>query len=502
MKNKKVKTRLWRMEDVPSVVDCQRSSYQDLDQDTLYDIRLYEMQFTAFPEGQVLAELDSKVVGYATSLIVQLDDDNHRYTYEEITGAATFSSHTPSGDTLYGADIGVHPDFRGKGIAGLLYEMRRRIMRRLNLRRMVAYGRIPGYSQYAGKMTAEEYVTKVEAGELADSALNAHLKAGYRVKRVILDHITDSSSLNYCTLLEMPNPDFKPERRRIAASPLKRPIRKIRVCAAQYLMRPIDSWEEIETAVKFFVDTADTYYCHFVVFPELFTAQLFSTFPNGLDLKAAVMKLTEYTERYLALFSDQARQNRLFIIGGSHPVLRDGKIFNVAHLFSPSGNIYTQDKLHLTPGERNNWGIEPGLEMKVFDTSFGRIAIQVCYDIEFPELSRLQTLAGAEVIFVPFSTDERKAYHRVRFTAQARAVENYVYVVIAGCVGNLPNKNYLLNYGQAAVFTPSDFGFPPEATAGEAALNIETVVVVDLDINTLMQQREVGSVRPPFRSTS
>ena len=154
-----------------------------------------------------------------------------------------------------------------------------------------------------------------------------------------------------------------------------------------------------------------------------------------------------------------------------------------------------QDKLHITPGERKEWDIRPGDGLKVFDTPLGRIAIQVCYDIEFPESSRLLTLAGAEVIFVPFSTDERKAYNRVRFTAQARAVENSIYVVLAGNVGNLPIRSYLINYGQAAIFTPSDFQFPLNATAGEAEPNAETVVISDLDLTSLAVQREVGSTR-------
>ena len=113
-------------------------------------------------------------------------------------------------------------------------------------------------------------------------------------------------------------------------------------------------------------------------------------------------------------------------------------------------------------------------------------------------------MAGAEVIFVPYSTDERKAYDRIRYTAQARAVENFVYVVIAGNVGNLPTtKNYLINYGQAAVFTPSDFAFPPYATAGESEANVETVLITDLDLTVLgpatRRRQRAAPVRPPLR---
>jgi predicted amidohydrolase/GNAT superfamily N-acetyltransferase len=492
----RIKVRAWRKEDISGIIACHRAAYPDYEEEMYYTERFYEMQFAAFPEGQFLAELDGTVIGYATALIVQLDDSTHWYTYEEITGGGTFSTHDPSGDTLYGADIAVHPGYRGMGVAGLLYEQRKRLMKRYNLRRMVAYGRIPGYNAVAGKMTAEEYVQKVVAGELRDTSLLAHLKAGYQVKRVLLDFLWDDSSLNYSTWLEMPNLLYRPEKRQIAAAPIQRPVRKVRICAAQYFMRPIHSWEEFAQTVSFFVDTADTYHCHFLVFPELFTAQLFSLMAPDLHPTMAIRQLAGMHERYVEMFTRLASERDLYIIAGSHPVIREDEVYNVAHLFTPGGNVYTQDALHIPPIERTDFNIEPGDEIKVFDTPLARIAIQVSYDIEFPEVSRLVTLAGAEIIFVPFSTDEKKAYDRIRYTAQARAVENFVYTVITGNVGNLPAaRNYLINYGQAAVFTPSDFAFPPSATAGEAEANVETVVITDLDLTSLIQQRDLASVR-------
>ncbi|MCA9920190.1 MAG: GNAT family N-acetyltransferase [Anaerolineales bacterium] len=499
MKSKnRITVRQWQEEDIPKIVACHKAVYGDLyEGDDLYGRRAYTMQFSAFPEGQFLAELNGEVVGYTTSIILQLDDDEEAYTYQEITGAGTFTSHTYSGDTLYGADIAVHPEFRRRGISKRLYQKRRQLLSKYNLRRMVAYGRIPDYHLVSGKMTAEKYVEKVIAGEMWDSALKAHLDAGYAVKRVLLDFVDDEYSLNYATWLEMPNPTYKPERRKIAAAPLKRPVRTIRVCAAQYLMRPIQNWDEFEQQVTFFAMSAESYHCHFLLMPELFTVQLFTLMSKELDPKTAAHQLADYHEKYVALFQRLATRYGIYIIGGTTPTERNGRLYNVAHLFTPTGNVYTQDKLHITPYERDFWDIQPGESLKIFETPLGRIAIQVCYDIEFPEAARLLTLAGAEVIFVPFSTDERKAYYRVRFSSQARAVENYIYVVLAGNAGNLPTTPwYLLNYSQSAVFTPSDFAFPPEATAGLADPNVETAVIADLDLTTLSHMRESGSVRP------
>lgn len=494
----RVRVGRWKPDDIDGIVECHTAAYNDYPLGTHYDRRLYELAMAAFPEGQLLAEHRGKIVGYATSLIVQLDEDVD-YTWDELTGAATFSSHNPSGDTLYGADIAVHPDYRGRGVAGRLYEHRLRIMRRYNLRRMVAYGRLPGYPEWAGKMTPEEYVAEVVADRIKDPALTAHIKAGYKVRRVMFELFADRSSMDHSTFLERENPDYNAAKRKLAAPPLKRTARRARVCAAQYQMRTIASWAELERNVEFFVNAADTYHSHFLLFPELFTMQMLSSLRDvdtQNDYRAAVGHIADMHDQYLAMFTKFATEWNLHIIGGSHPVRRDGKIYNVAHLFSPSGKVYTQDKLHITPSERQDFGISPGDGLKIFDTPHGRIAILVCYDLEFPELGRALALAGVEAIMCPFSTDERKAYNRIRYSAHARAVENYVYVAIAGNVGNLPHRSYLLNYGQAAIITPSDFGFAPNGVAAEADPNVETVVVGDLDYEALNASRETGSVLP------
>lgn len=495
---RRVKIRLWTPEDIPALVECHRAAYPDYPEEGgHYDRRVFELEYRAFPEGQFLAEVEGQVVGYATALIVQLDDDAPTYRFSEITGGGTFSTHTPSGDTLYGSDIAVHPDYRGRGIATRLYQARQKLLKRYNLRRMLAYGRLPGYGQYAGQMTAAEYVQQVIAGELTDPALNTHLAAGYEVKQVVFDLFWDDASLNYQTVLEMANPDYKPARRRIAAASLARPVRKVRVCAAQYLMRPVKCWEDLVRYVEFFVHTADQYHCHYLLLPEYFTVQLFPMFPQDWPPQQVMRQVARHYDRYLDMFTQLARQYRLHIIGGSTAVERaDGRLYNVAHLFTPSGQVYTQDKLHITPSERAMWDIRPGNEIRVFDTPLARIAMLICYDIEFPELARLLALAGVEIIFIPLSTDERKAYHRVKVTAQARSVENYLYTVLSGIAGNLPHRDYLLNYARSAIFTPSDFAFPVEATAGEADPNVETVAIAELDLTSLAQQRDLGAVRP------
>ena len=132
----------------------------------------------------------------------------------------------------------------------------------------------------------------------------------------------------------------------------------------------------------------------------------------------------------------------------------------------------------------------------MFDTDAGKIGILVCYDVEFPELSRILAAQGMQILFVPFLTDTQNGYNRVKFCAQARAVENECYVAIAGCVGNLPNVNNMdISYAQSAVYTPSDFGFPTNGIQSEATPNSEMIVIADVDLSLLGELHEYGSVQ-------
>jgi predicted amidohydrolase len=152
--------------------------------------------------------------------------------------------------------------------------------------------------------------------------------------------------------------------------------------------------------------------------------------------------------------------------------------------------------MHPTPSEVFAWGVKGGHDLKVFDTDCGKIGIQICYDVEFPEPSRILAEQGMQILFVPFLTDTQHAYNRVRFCAQARAVEMECYVAIAGCVGNLPKVNNMdLQYAQSAVFTPSDFAFPVTGIKADATPNTEMIVVADVDLVLLKELHAFGSVQ-------
>jgi predicted amidohydrolase len=261
------------------------------------------------------------------------------------------------------------------------------------------------------------------------------------------------------------------------------------------MMRKIHNFAEFARQAGYFVEVAAEYESDFVMFPELFTTQLMSFLPNE-DPKKQIAHLTEFTGEYLSLFSGLAQQHAIHIVAGSHPTRRDDAIYNVAYLFLKDGAVHTQDKLHITPNEARWWGIRGGSELRVFETGKARVGMLICYDCEFPELVRLMADRGAEILFVPFCTDERQGYLRVRYCAQARAIENNMFVAIAGNVGNLPDvENMDIQYAQSAIFTPSDFMFARDGIAAEVNPNVETVLVCDVNCTNIARSRETGTVR-------
>ncbi|MFE7062668.1 carbon-nitrogen hydrolase family protein [Sutcliffiella sp. NPDC057660] len=269
---------------------------------------------------------------------------------------------------------------------------------------------------------------------------------------------------------------------------------KLRVSAVQYQLKTIRSFQEFEDQVRHYVKTAQEYNADFVLFPEFFTTQLMSIGDES-GIALTIDDLPGFTESYRNLFINLATEYELHIIGGTHVVRKNGKLYNVAHLFYPDGRVEEQAKLHMTPTEVKEWNMSPGEGLEVFETDKGTIAMLTCYDIEFPEIVRMAKAKGADIIFCPSCTDDQHGFHRVRYSSHARTIENQVYVVTTGTVGSLPSVDFMrANYGQAAVITPNDIPFPPKGLLVEGEINQDMIVTADLDLELLYQVREEGSV--------
>ncbi len=451
-----------------------------------------QSQIEHFQDGQLIIEIDGQIAASSASLILNYHTNLDWHDWKKIADDGFIRNHAPKGDTLYGIEIMVHPDFRGMKLSRRLYDGRKELCREKNLAGMIVGGRIPGYGQHAEEMTAREYVDAVGERHVFDPDLTAQLANGFALQGLIPGYFpSDSASLGYATFLEWRNLDYVKgaKRRFLSVTEL------VRIAAVQYGMRTIKEFSDFATQSEFFIETASEYKSDFVLFPELHTTQLLSCIPD-LRPGEAARRLAEFTPQYLDHYTEMAVKYNVNIIGGSQFVVENDTLFNVSYLFRRDGTLGMQEKIHITPSERKWWGVSPGRKVNVFDTDCGTIAILICYDIEFPELVRIAASKGAQIIFVPFNTDTRHGYLRVRNCAMARCVENHVYVAVAGCTGNLPFvENSDIHYAQTAIFTPADAEFARDAIAAESNANIETLVIHDVDVEQLRRHKESGSVQ-------
>jgi len=447
-------------------------------------------QLKTFPAGQLGVEIKGKLVAISSSMLVKSDVAMSAHDFDEVTDDSHIRSHDEKGDYLYGIDIAILPEFRGQKLARRLYEARKEIARRRNLKGMIIGGRIPNYHKHADEMSAEDYVEKVCAKELEDPVLYAQLANDFVIRRVMPDYLPeDHESCGNAVLMEWINPAYTPK----DGTPITKST--VRLCVVQYQMRQVRRFDEFAQQCEYFVDTASDYRCDFVVFPELITTQLLSLVKQERP-ELMARKLTRYTDAYLDFFTDLAIRYNVNIIGGSHMTLEDDRLYNIAYLFRRDGTIGKQYKIHITPDEARWWGVSPGNELKVFDTDCGKIAIMVCYDIEFPELARVATEKGASILFVPYNTDMRAGHLRVSHCAHARCIENHCFVAVAGATGNLPSVDAAdIHYAQSGIYTPSDIAFDRDGVAAECTPNVEMVVIHDLDLNLLAHHKQFGTTR-------
>ena len=273
---------------------------------------------------------------------------------------------------------------------------------------------------------------------------------------------------------------------------------RVRIASLQYFIRPVNRFEDFVDQVEGLVTTAADYKCRLVVFPEYFTSQLLTLADVKRPIEEQVRDLPRHVPRYVETLTALARRHSLYIVGGTIlPSGADGKIHNESFVFGPQGDHVVQGKLHMTRFESEEWKVAPRSSLRVIETSFGRIGVTICYDVEFPEVARAFGRLGVQALVVPSCTDDRQGFLRVRYCAHARAIENQMYVIHSATVGSLPMVPAVsLNYGQAAILTPSDFSFARDGILAEGIPNQETMVIGEVDMNTLQESRTGGSVLP------
>ncbi|MGI8943989.1 MAG: GNAT family N-acetyltransferase [Qipengyuania sp.] len=484
--------------DVRAIADLVRRAYDDLPAYTHGEIR---GQLNNYPRGCFVAKLDGKLVGYCASMRLSQRLAFSDHTWEEITGNGFGSRHNAKGDWLYGFEMCVDPKVRGTRIGRRLYEERRTLAERLDLSGIVFGGRMPGFARALRRKTnkaesAEDYLAKVIDSKIHDPVLRFQLANGFEPQGIIEGYLPeDKRSKGHAVRMVWRNPyvesDAPPEHR------VPRDVESVRIATCQLQARAVSGFDEFIKQIEYFVDVAADYEADFIVFPELFTLMLLSAEDKVLTPLEAIEVLSNYTPKIRKRLSEMALNFNINIIGGSHPTrMDDGDIHNVAYVCLRDGSVHAQEKIHPTPNEAYWWNIKGGDTIDAIQTDCGPIGVLICYDSEFPELARRLVDEGARIIFVPFCTDSRQGYMRVRYCSAARAIENQCYTVLSGNVGNLPNvANMDIQYAQSCILTPCDFPFARDGIAAEASENVETLTISDVNLADLNWARAEGTVQ-------
>ncbi len=479
-----------KIEDYQELKELMLEAYSGMD-DAYWKEAQIKTLIDKFPEGQVVVKIDNVIAGCALSIIV---DDRllaTKHTYKRVTGNSTFSTHTKDGDVLYGIDVFIKKSFRGLRLGRRLYDYRKELCEKLNLKKIAFGGRMPNYHKYADTHSPKQYLEAVKRKEIHDPVLNFQMSNDFHPAKVLRGYLEgDSESGEYACELEWKNIYYEKDNKEVSAQK-----KIVRLGLIQWQMRLYKNFDELMQQAEFFVDAVSSYRSDFALFPEYFNAPLMAE-NNHLPEALAIRELAKYTPDIVKRFGELAISYNINIITGSMPEMRGDRLYNVGYLCRRDGSIESYEKLHVTPDEVKVWGLQGGNSLRTFDTDCGKIGVLICYDSEFPELSRLLADEGMDILFIPFLTDTQNGYSRIRLCAQARAIENECYVAIAGSVGNLPKvRNMDIQYAQSMVFTPCDFSFPANGIKAEATPNTEMILIADCDIDLLRELHQFGSVK-------
>ncbi len=272
-------------------------------------------------------------------------------------------------------------------------------------------------------------------------------------------------------------------------------MNKVRVASVQFELQTLETADAFYARIDDFTRIAADYGCAFITFPEWFTLPLLSI-GERLAPAEAMDALVNHLPEFKSELAEMASRYDITIIGGSTAERTESGFYNTCFVFLKDGSIHRQPKIHPTPDEKAVWNIIGASELGTIPTEHGPIAVQICYDSEFPELTRRQIDLGARLLFVPYATDARTGHLRVKYCCHARTIENQIYVVTSGNCGRVSGvENIDISYAQSAIMTPCDHPFARDGIASEASENVEQLIVADLDLDLLDWARAKGAVQ-------
>ena len=269
------------------------------------------------------------------------------------------------------------------------------------------------------------------------------------------------------------------------------------IAAAQYPIEALADWATYEAKLTAWVEAAAAGGARLAVFPEYGAMELASLDPATMgDLAGSLAAVSALLPRVDELHAELAMRHGIHVLAASAPAkTADGSYVNRARLFSPTGKVGVQDKLIMTRFEREEWGISASPVLRLFDTSLGKVGVNICYDSEFPLLARAQVEAGMELLLVPSCTDSEHGYWRVRIGSQARALEGQCYVLHSPTVGQASWSPAVdVNRGAAAIYGPPDRGMPASGVLASGEMDEPQWVFAELDLAQVAALRADGGV--------
>lgn len=284
--------------------------------------------------------------------------------------------------------------------------------------------------------------------------------------------------------------------------------RRVTIACCQYPIEPVGSVAAWKTKLDQWIASAVADNATLCLFPEYAAMELTSALPGGqndvsaLDAAATRAALAEQLIALQALVADAhdalftlARRHRVWLVGPSLPVAVDRGYRNRATIVAPTGDATFVEKQQMTRFERELWGVSPGQRQVVVEAEFGRFAVAICYDAEFPLIGRRLAEAGAEMLLVPSCTDGLTGYHRVRVGCAARALENQVIVASAPTIGRASWSLAIdCNVGASHVFGPPDRGFPNDGAIATGELDRPGWLISTVDLDEVDRVRRNGEV--------
>lgn len=185
------------VEDVEQLEALQYLVFPELAEEEILHASQYLKHIEIFPEGQFVVADDKNIVGATTTMRYHYnEEDNEHHTFFEIMGGGWLSTHNPDGEWLYGLDVSVHPDYRGKGLAKALYRARHNTCKRLGLKGQMTVGMLNGFYKFKNEMGIETYFEKVKAKEIFDPTVSVQQKIGFEIKGLMKDYLNDPTCGN------------------------------------------------------------------------------------------------------------------------------------------------------------------------------------------------------------------------------------------------------------------------------------------------------------------